>query len=65
METITIRFRDLVYSKQRELEDTYAFDDKIESDTLIISIQIYDKNDLNVDLEEARIQKELDNPEIH
>ena len=65
MKTIIIRMSDLTYEKQGEIARLYPFDNKPEPTDIVTFVQIYDRKDLDLDIEKARVELELDKPKVH
>ena len=65
MRTITIRMNDLTMAKQAEIRELHPFEDIIDPDEVVTYLEIYDRDDLDLDIEKARVELELNNPEIH
>lgn len=63
MKTLDICFKDLSKEKQKEIKKIIAV--PIKDDDYIFSIQIYTKEDLDVDSEQAMVERRLNNPTIH
>jgi hypothetical protein len=65
MKTITIRLNDLTSEKRDELMKLYPFDNLPDSDSIVTFVQMYDKDDLDLDVEKARVELKFENPEVH